>query len=129
MSDRFFDKEGKPISLRFWGELYENIEYRFLRDDRFLSSNGVECHVVTVWLGDNFEDELRMIDMDAPGYLPRVFGTMILGGISLSGENQEIRHCTEQQAIERHELIVAALKSGDPVLLSQVQKILEQDGV
>lgn len=78
----FYDRKGKPISLRQFAAYYENQGYRFLHRDVV---NGIE--VVTAWMGT-----------DPDGYdPPRVFGSMILGRT-----HSERLTCTEDEAFMAH---------------------------
>lgn len=117
----YWDKNGQPIELLQWGTEFSNWEYKLVADEEFIGNDGTVHRVTTVWLGDNFEDELRDPDCaNKPGYVPRIFGTLIRPAQS------ELRHHTLDEAKKNHDIIVQCLKSGD---LETLNKMIEDCGV
>jgi len=84
----YYNKEGYPISLEEWTELFEDMEYRVVRKTE--CHNGT--HISTVWLGLEH-------GMDGSG--PLIFETMVTHPDSK--EEEMYRYSTLDQAINHHE--------------------------
>ena len=93
---RYYDKEGEPISLLTWGQLFEFLRYRVVAQ-----TNVGNLMVSTVWLG---------LDHDLWGHgPPLIFETMIFDSDDLGHEldQQMRRYSTLEQAIAGHAEMVA----------------------
>lgn len=94
MADLYFDREGQPITLRRWTELFEDTDYR-----RVALTEGRGWSVSTVWLG---------IDMGwGQRDRPVIFESMVFGG-PLADEM--IRYADEADAHAGHEVLVATVE-------------------
>lgn len=123
---RFWDRDGKEIDLLKWGELSGDWSYRLVKEDKVTQPDGRICRVTTAWLGDNFDDEMLDIHCaEKPGYVPRIFGTLIHEGVEGVNSN-EFKHETLKLAQERHDAIVHAISTGDITFLT---RLTEECGV
>jgi hypothetical protein len=92
---RFYDRDGSPIGLLAWTELFEDRSYQRVAEDVV-----GPYRVSTVWLG---------ADHNFGGVgAPLIFETMVFG----EGEADEETHrwCTEAEAVAGHEQVVAGLR-------------------
>jgi hypothetical protein len=104
----FYDRSGHPITLLEWGTLKEDAQACKVAQDDVGTTR-----VTSVWLGDAFEDEM----LSVRPLKPRIYGTAIYpipetakrGTISIGAE---IRSHSEEQARERHNLLVQGLRDG-----------------
>lgn len=88
------DKEGRPISLLEWIELFADKSYQIIQQDRI----GKEIEVSTVWLG---------IDHGFGMTKPIIFETMIFGG---KHNQYQRRYSTIQDALKGHEAAVRLVR-------------------
>lgn len=89
----YYDRKGQPISLRRWGELHSDYDYKVLAKDIVGISE-----VSTVWLGIDHGWE-----QDSP---PIIFETMIFVG---PHDEECWRYPTEVEALAGHEMVKAML--------------------
>lgn len=107
----YFDKEGKPISMRQWGELKYSgdmqSDYARIGWDEVPGEDrdGESAHVSTVWLG--IDHGIRRGDDP-----PVIFETLVFGGPQ---DGVMLRYCTEEQAEVGHKAVVLALRNGLPL--------------
>lgn len=92
MMSEYYDKEGKPITLYKYGDLFEKCEYR-----RIGFTEVGEDTVSTVWLG---------IDYSFGNSLPLIFETMVFPDCDICE-----RYSTLEQAKAGHERIVQELRN------------------
>jgi len=92
---RYFNKQGKPITLSRWVELFEDPAYKIIKRDE--TPNGV---VSTIWLGldHSFEESGK----------PLIFETMIFE--SDEYPDFQKRYSTLEEAIKGHEEALMILK-------------------
>ncbi len=90
----YFDRQGNPISLKKFAMLFEDVDYRLIRQ-----TNIGDVFVSTVWMG---------IDHGF-GYSdwPIIFETMVFG--IGHGDEEQYRYATEEEAISHHEKLVEEL--------------------
>lgn len=107
-----FDRQGRPITMRQWGELRE----RGLDDDGHYGPNSYvrigeddvgEAHISTVWLGMDHGWGFG----DPDNYRPVIFETLVFGG---KYNEYMMRYCTEEEAIKGHQEAVTDLRAGLP---------------
>jgi len=93
---RYFNKNAEPICMCEWSRLFSDHQYQVIEKTDFK-----DLFISTVWLGmdHGFGNHDR----------PIIFETMIFKGDE--GELQR-RWATEEEAVEGHDKIVRALKSG-----------------
>lgn len=97
---QFYDKEGKNIDIEEYGRLFEDIEYRLVKQ---------ECignrMISTVWLGLNhafFKDQPLLI-----------FETMVFSEDENDPyNNDQYRYSTLEEAEEGHKMVVEEIKKG-----------------
>ena len=94
--DRYYDRQGQPISLRHWCLLLGDDEYKRVAEDVFVM--GEPVRVSTVWLGLNH---------NWTGGPPLIFETMCFGG---THDLHAWRYTTEEQALEGHAEVVTLLQ-------------------
>lgn len=97
-ADRYVDRDGQPISLERWGELYGDIAYRTIAEDEVTLG-----WIKTMWIG-----------VDAPELGARVFGTALID--PTSGIWEIGLWATEQEAVAGHGRIVADLNGASSAL-------------
>jgi len=100
---RYYDREGKRISLAEWARLFEDREgYGRIAEEDVLTPNGELAWVSTVWLG---------LDHNYFGSgPPLIFESMVFEqGMD---DRYMDRYPTEQAAREGHAFIVHALQEG-----------------
>lgn len=95
---KFYNRQGKEITLKEFGELHRNLEYKrvfasTLPDGRWLS---------TVWIGIN-----HRFFGDGP---PLIFETMLFSHDGPGESLNEWRFATEQEALLWHEIIFSLEK-------------------
>lgn len=94
----FYDKHGEPITMKEWGELTQDLSYKFVGNEYL---HGLR--VSTVWLGLNqnfLNEELE------------IFETMVFP----EGEWGDLyckRYTTEAEAIVGHSAVVQLIKDGE----------------
>lgn len=101
---RYFDRQGKPLTLMEWGEKCEDYDYKVIKHDY------VDRYFVsTVWIG---------LNMNLFGGLPpQIFETMIfIQDESLKDKDDPLEHFqeryfTEEQAIQGHEEALAICRA------------------
>lgn len=95
MPERIFDRQGRPISARRWGELTQDPGYRILAQIVV-----ADVKVITVWRGVDF----------GPCDPPLIFEGLIFWG----GDDRHALSCrrfaTEATAIAGHDQLVAAVR-------------------
>jgi hypothetical protein len=89
--DHYFDREGRPITLQRWAELFEDRAYRFLADQTVN-----EFRVATIWTGF---DPYRSDSADYVAEPPLIFETTIFwhGTHEIAHDSQR-QHATEAEA-------------------------------
>lgn len=100
----YYDRDGKPITLRQWAELREDGREDYIRvaHEDVLMPSGRMVWVSTVWIG---------LDMSfLPDSAPLIFETMVFEAGQL-GDYTE-RYTTLQQAQDGHNAVIHALKEG-----------------
>lgn len=85
----YFDRQGKPITLDEYGELWRDLEYKLVEQ-----TNTPFGLVSTVWLGINHEYR--------PDARPVIFETMIFDDGSDWGSEYQERYSTEAEAKAGH---------------------------
>ena len=94
-----FDRDGQPLTLRRFGELFGDPAYKILRTSKVAGRS-----VITAWLG---VDQGSLFD---PGP-PLIFGTIVKqDGEFLDGS--ERCEATEAEALANHDAVVASFTSG-----------------
>jgi hypothetical protein len=90
MSMNKFDREGKPITLEQWAQLFENAAYKRVAEATLPDGKWVS----TVWLGldHSFMDE-------GP---PVIFETMVFSSKEDMDELDQRRYSTEAEALAGH---------------------------
>lgn len=100
LMSKFYDKNGKPISLLEWGRLCENYSYKRIKLSYLKAYNK---RISTIWLGldHSFSDTGK----------PIIFETMVfsLDKTDFDEQYQE-RYSTLKEAIEGHNRIVKNIK-------------------
>lgn len=86
----YYDREGKPIPFVVWGELFNDQEYKVVKQDVFVLGDQ-PVYVSTVWMGLNHNW--------MPGRPPKIFETMIFGG---ELDLEQWRYTTEEEALAGH---------------------------
>ena len=94
----YYDREGKPITIAQWSELFQDGNRVAYGEVTF---QGHELHVSTVWLG---------IDHSFGRGALQLFETMIFGDVPFNGDLR--RYSTEQQALAGHRQTMEALADG-----------------
>lgn len=86
---KYYDKNGKPLTLMQWATLFEDLDYKRIGSDE---KDGVK--VSTVWLGldHNFDDGK-----------PLIFETMVFGG---KDDQWQERWSTLSEAVAGHQWAV-----------------------
>ena len=92
MKPRYLDRQGKPMGVRAWAGLLEDMDYKRVRETTLPDGKWVS----TVWLGLNHNWG------DGP---PLIFETMVFNKGS-SSDLDCTRYSTEAQAIKGHEEMV-----------------------
>ena len=90
----YYDRKGKQIDSEKWMILFEDSEYRIVKQTYFKSG----CFISTIWLG---------LTHFGPGEL-NIFETMIFKNKDLNKEF-EFRFDSEKEALEHHELLIKQL--------------------
>lgn len=95
----YYNKEGKKITLREWGKLFEDWKYKRIGLDNL--PNGYR--VSTVWLG---------LDHSFTGGEPLIFETMVFNDkLKESAQDCDMeRYSTLEQAIKGHKKMVKKWK-------------------
>lgn len=106
---KFWDKDGHEISLLEWSKLFCDYKYRLIAKDCVEKGN-CRVKITTVWIGDNFEDEM----LSEPPDKPRVFGTLITIDGQYGGQ-LEMRHHSAEQAQVRHAKLVQLASEQTPL--------------
>lgn len=94
--DLYFDKEGKSIKSMKWCKLFEDMDYKIIKQETL--SNGFR--VSTVWLG---------IDHSFGSGRPLIFETMVFPTETLE-EQDTNRYSTLEEAIKGHEAMTKKWK-------------------
>jgi len=99
---QYFDRQGKQITMRQWMEAFEDRENRekYVRV-AWTVVDGIE--ISTVWLGIDH----NFARIHHPELPPLIFETMVFGGAM---DQEPYRWATEQEAIDGHEIAVAAVR-------------------
>lgn len=90
----YYDKNGKPLNMIQWGELFQNPDYKIVKRDQI-----GDVKVYTVWLG---------MDHGFLNELPIIFETMVFGG---EFDQYQERYATEQEALAGHKKIVGRVNA------------------
>lgn len=90
---RYYDRTGKPISMRRWCQLAENRDYKIVKQDK-----GLGKMVSTIWLG---------LDHSFGSGPPLIFETMVFatnqhGEVENWSEIAADRYSTEDEALAGH---------------------------
>lgn len=109
----YFDRQGRPITLRQWGQRFQDMDYKRVALTEFPDGRLVS----TVWLG---------LDHNWGAGPPAIFETMVFGGeikgkIEITGFGERMgfqsrdeelceRYATEEEARAGHERICAAIR-------------------
>jgi hypothetical protein len=101
---RYYDREGRPMSLEAWSAAFEDPEYKRI----VFTELPCDRHVSTVWLGldHNFLGE-------GP---PLIFESMAFRGSSFQEELDVARYSTEAEARVGHKAMVQRLLDEDPLI-------------
>lgn len=104
---KFYDKDGVPLSLGQWCQLFGDFDYRRIAHDQ-IAGVGIS----TVWLG---------IDHNWSGEgLPVIFETMVFGLAELGlTDREQWRWSTLEEAREGHRHIVEAVQQQVDQILSE----------
>ena len=94
---RFFNREGEPLTVQEWGELFGIYEYKMVR-----RSHIGDYLVSTVWTGLP-----ALTFREGP---PLIFETMVFEGEVSGNEWDEQKWATEAEAIDGHELLCAEVR-------------------
>jgi hypothetical protein len=105
----YYDRQGEPISMRRWGELREvgldpDGHYGPNSYVRIGEDEVGEAKISTVWLGMD-----HGWGRGEPDYKPVIFESMIFGG---EHDEDQMRYCTEEEAIRGHAEAVQDLRMG-----------------
>lgn len=103
MGMRYYDRQGQPITMRQWVESFEDFESK-----RVALTFVGDVRISTVWLGLDHNFANAYGPVVSP---PLIFETMVFGGPM---DQEPYRWATEQEAIEGHEIAVAAAKLSNP---------------
>ena len=90
---RYYDKEGKPLTLEQWSQLFEFTKYRVIASD-----NVNNLWVSTVWLGLDHRHF-----GDGP---PLIFETMIFNTDDFNDVVEMDRYSTLEEAVKGHAAMV-----------------------
>ncbi len=93
---RYYDKNGKPLTMERWSTLFEDGEYKIIRQE-----DVGDCFVSTVWLG--------LDHSFGSGQPILIFETMIFTDDDWSC-TEMWRYSTVQEAIAGHEKAIKDLK-------------------
>jgi hypothetical protein len=86
----YLDRSGQPMTLRQWGEAYEDAEKRLVA-----RTEVGDAQVITMWMG---------LDADPiSNPIPLIFGSIIRRGASWG---EEIETATEAEAMQAHQQLV-----------------------
>lgn len=96
---RYFDRDGKPLTLLEWGTLFEDLEYKIVAQVRIRG-----WFVSTVWLGLD-HGMWNWGTVGAEPYQPMIFETMVFD--PWGDEQMQDRYATEAEAKDGHELACA----------------------
>lgn len=92
----FFDRDGQPITLERYSELFRDRNYRVIDHTHIRP----DLHVSTIWLGIDHSFERNA--------LPVIFETMVFRGVGVDDAIWEDRHHTEEHARLAHRLTCTA---------------------
>ena len=100
LKPRYYDKKGKQIPLLEWADLYENLDYRTIKQNTY-----GDFFVSTVWLG--LDQNVFSIE----GF-PVIFETMIFvkGNEKHELHHYQERYIIEEEAIKGHEEACVLIK-------------------
>jgi hypothetical protein len=99
MTERYFDREGKPITLWEWAAIMESGQDRHVADDMV-----GDVHVSTVWLGLNHNW--------GPGP-PLIFETMVFGGVR---DEDCWRYPSQAAALAGHDQVVTMVREAQEIM-------------
>ncbi len=99
MKPLYYNRQGKPITLYEWSELFEDFKYKILKQE-YLSGGK---RVSTVWLGldHSFGSDSK----------PLIFETMVFPKKGEFGELDMMRYSTEAEALLGHKAMVGKWKA------------------
>ena len=100
----YFDRQGRPITMRQWAAMHPNDEAAFERQRRVAITEWADVRVSTVWLG------LNHAYGDTP---PLIFETMVFAP-GREGDEECWRYSTEEQALAGHYRVVAEWRERVP---------------
>jgi hypothetical protein len=107
MTEMYFDRNGKPITLWEWAALMESGADRHVADDMV-----GQVRVSTVWLGLNHNW--------GPGP-PLIFETMVFGGVL---DEHQWRYHSEVAALAGHDQAVTMVRKTEEQLQNTVDRTL-----
>lgn len=89
----YYDKNGKPLTMMQWGELFQNPDYKIVQQDQI-----GDIKVSTVWMG---------MDLGFLNERPIIFETMVFGEF----DQYQERYATEQEALAGHKKIIGRVNA------------------
>jgi hypothetical protein len=107
MTEMYFDRNGKPLTLWQWAALMESGADRHVADDMVGA-----VRVSTVWLGLNHNW--------GPG-LPLFFETMVFGGTM---DEDQWRYPTEAAALAGHDQVVTMVRHAEEELAKGLDRTM-----
>lgn len=102
----YFARDGTPISLEQWAQLWSDRAYRFV-ERTWIRDGTIE--VVTAWNGF---DPYRVSYDDGPPRIYVVVECLWVSGM-VRGTDNETWHATEAEAAAAHAALVARLRATD----------------
>lgn len=96
----YFDRQGRPLTLRQWAGRCEDFAYKVVAQDHIIVGDE-PLWVSTVWVGLDMAYDYR------EGHVPIIYETMVFGH-GKEAERQE-RWATEAAALAGHDRILAEL--------------------
>ena len=97
---KYYDKEGKQISLEEFGEKVDDSSYRIIKQDQ-----AGKYLVSTVWLGLDCNFRLGNIEKR-----PIIFETVVFNDEDISYSEEIYGYHTEKDALKGHESVVLEYK-------------------
>lgn len=99
---KYFDKEGKPIDLMTWGRLFEDENYKVIKQQQI-----GDYLISTVWMGVDYNFN-RFFDKDSPLH---IFETMVFSKKDKDADLDQERYSTLEEAKAGHEELVKKYKN------------------